>query len=234
MEQKEKNEIVDDFSIIESNESWSVKKKRKTKKPQEKSKKKILLLDQQETNKTTSNFPLHEYVTPPSPSRYDDNINISSDDQTNSSTINVPYVTTTDKPVIPFHEQSFVDAVYGFPMGTAPYTLRPQTFPYQENSYTRPELPFLIEREIGAAPNQKQWEGILKCSAAPVGKTRAKWWWLLQAERTKLNIPCAPKPRSEMTVSPNTKLPPRSKLKELLQWAQNIGSNDARINFKQL
>ena len=76
-------------------------------------------------------------------------------------------------------------------------------------------------------------------------KTRAKWWWLLQAERLKqqqssptttTTTATNPLPTSFIneafesgTSSPNgsPRLPPRSRLKDLLDWVQQQQPNGA-------
>jgi len=117
------------------------------------------------------------------------------------------------------------------PLMTFPFSFCPSSLPvYAQNQYYQSSsheeiIPaqMVTQDPTPPVPSKQQWEGVLK-QANPVNKTRAKWWWLLQAERTKLNVPfLSPAPISESNSQSAPKLPPRSKLKDLLQWAQNAG-----------
>jgi hypothetical protein len=115
-----------------------------------------------------------------------------------------------------------------FPIVMPAYNFRPSTMP--------------VPYEDQKASKQKL-DGILKTIPAPMCKTRAKWWWLLQAERLKQQQTNSPPQSQPMNILPSSfmndtsydsgstspngspRLPPRSRLKDLLDWVQQQQPN---------
>jgi len=84
--------------------------------------------------------------------------------------------------------------------------------------------------------SKQKWQEILKqLGTSSSCKTRAKWWWLLQAEKTKLDSTNEPSQHSPSGIpvqsgegSNNSRLPPRSRLRDLLDWVSNDSSPTTR------